>query len=99
MPKEVERRIAVLPAHATALTKHTMNGQAMKHARYIVTEEHPEDAYLFRYSDDWDFAGDTWHVNLEEALGQAEYEFSVAQLEWRVSSEAQLIGLTNRNQA
>jgi hypothetical protein len=91
---DIRRQIAVLPANATALTKHTMNHEPMKAARHIVTEEHPEGIYLFRYADDWSFAGDTWHANLEEALEQAAWEFSVDQLDWRPITEAQLLELT-----
>jgi hypothetical protein len=95
MAAEIRRQIAELPAGATALTKHTMNGASMKNARHVVTEEHPEGTYLFRYADDWSFSGDTWHPNLEEALGQAQWEFSVDQLLWRPITKQELLTLTN----
>jgi hypothetical protein len=95
MPAEVTRKIATLPNNATALTKHTMNGQPMPPARRLVIEEHPEGLYIFRYADNWQFSGDTWHQSLEDALNQIEYEFGAKELEWAPISEAELIRLTN----
>ncbi|GAC1416111.1 MAG: hypothetical protein NVSMB62_05260 [Acidobacteriaceae bacterium] len=94
MPDGIQRRIATLPTNATALCRHTINGESTKAAHYIVTEEYPEGTYLFRYADDWSFSGDTWHANLQEALEQAEWEFTVAYLDWRDISQAELLGLT-----
>ncbi len=65
-------------------------------ARHILTEEHPEEIYLFRYSDDWLFAGDTWHQNMEDVFAQIEYEFGAENLEWCPISDDELSALTSR---
>ena len=46
---------------------------------YVVIEfDEPEsDCFLFRYTDDGSFCGDTWHETLERAFRQAEYEFGL----------------------
>ena len=72
-----------------------MNGQPMPPARYIVIEEHPEGSYLFRYSVDWKFSGDTWHESLGDLLGQVEWEFGTKELEWTPISETELIKFTS----
>ncbi len=91
---ERTRKVATLPQGSTALTKHTMNGRSMPLARHIVLEEYEEGLYLFRYADDWRFAGDTWHMHLEDLLQQVDYEFGVSDLEWTVITEAEWIALT-----
>ncbi|HEX3571211.1 MAG TPA: hypothetical protein VHU44_10350 [Acidobacteriaceae bacterium] len=91
----INREIATLPLSATALTKHTMNGNPLSPARHLVLESHPEGLYVFRYADDWSFSGDTWHANREDALAQIEYEFRTDELQWRPISETELNILTN----
>ncbi len=93
------KKLAVLPQFATALTKHTWNGAPMAPARYIVMDNNPEDIYLYRFSDNWQFAGDTWHQSMDDALHQIEYEFSVGSLEWRPISEAEFNELTKKFEA
>lgn len=41
-------------------------------ARILVLEEKPDGVFLSRYAEDHGFAGDTWHVNVNDAIHQAE---------------------------
>ena len=34
--------------------------------------------FLFRWTDERTFCGDTWHLSLEEAIGQAESEYGLS---------------------
>ena len=94
MATEISRKIATLPPEATALTKHTMDGKPLPPAHYIVSEAHPEGVYLFRYSENWKFSGDTWHQTLEDLLAQVDYEFGAHEIEWKPISQDELIALT-----
>lgn len=94
MAREVSRRIAALPQSSTALTIHSMDGKSLPPARYIVIEPHPEGLYLFRYSETWQFGGDTWHQSLDDVNSQIDFEFGTGKLDWRVISEAELVTLT-----
>ena len=97
MSISVTRSVAHLPMNASANTNHTMNGTRLPPARHLLLEQHSEGTYIFRYADKWNFSGDTWHPNAEEALGQIEYEFDVTGLEWQPISEEALIALTNQH--
>lgn len=46
---------------------------------YVVIEFEELDSfcYLFRYTDDGRFCGDTWHETVEHAFDQAEYEYAL----------------------
>jgi len=61
----------------------------MKPARYLIVAIHPDGPMIYRYADDWQFAGDTWHENLESALEQIEFEFAVSNLQWKMISEVE----------
>ena len=53
-------------------------------ARVIILRESPDGGItLERYSARKEFAGDTWHPDIEEALEQAELEFSDSLGEWK----------------
>jgi hypothetical protein len=56
--------------------------QPLPQARLLVIQEQPDGFFLYRYSGDGDFAGDTWHASLEDAFGQAAFEFSVPPGDW-----------------
>jgi hypothetical protein len=44
-------------------------------------EENPDGFFLF--AGDAQVATDTWHKTLEDAVSQAEFQFGIAQNEWR----------------
>ena len=49
--------------------------------------EHPESGFLLiSSSDDPGLNGDSWHLTLEQALQQAEFQFGIVPSEWRVPS-------------
>ena len=48
----------------------------------LVIEERPEGFFLIRYSMSGEFAGDTWHRDLDNAMGQATFEFGDSVTDW-----------------
>jgi hypothetical protein len=92
---EIKLQVSLLPPDSLALTRHTVNGALLKPARHVVTEEHAEGVYVFRYSDSWGFSGDTWHANMQDALEQIEWEFGARELRWTPISAEELTALTN----
>jgi hypothetical protein len=51
-------------------------------AALVLIDEGPDGHLLIRYAISGEFAGDTWHPDLENAMHQAEREFG--QLTWKV---------------
>jgi hypothetical protein len=47
----------------------------MPAADLLVIEERPEGVFLFRYTSDGEFGGDTWHLSVAEARDQAAHEY------------------------
>jgi hypothetical protein len=56
--------------------------QPLPAARVLLIEERPDGYFLIRVSENHDFAGDTWHATLEEAQGQAMFEYGISTAEW-----------------
>lgn len=96
MPEETKWRFATLPNDSLSRTKHTWNSEPMKPARHLLLAEYPEGPMIFRYADDWQFSGDTWHQNLPDALHQIEYEFGSSTLDWTIMSEREATDLMTR---
>jgi hypothetical protein len=57
----------------------------MPWARVVLLEEEEPggSATLWRWDANGEFAGDTWHESVEDAMGQAEFEYGVALGAWR----------------
>lgn len=55
----------------------------------VVLEQHARTRHctLFRFSAKGEFAGDTWHLTLDDAREQAEYEFGSALGRWNAIPE------------
>jgi hypothetical protein len=51
--------------------------------RVLLVEEKPDGIFLFRFSQDGRFGGDTWHMSIQDAKAQAEYEYGDALGEWK----------------
>ncbi len=51
---------------------------------------------IYRYADDWQFAGDTWHQNIDAALEQIDFEFGVSDLKWKTVTEAEATEIMTR---
>jgi hypothetical protein len=49
----------------------------------LVIEEKPDGFFLFRLVADGSVAGDTWHMSLDDAKQQAEYEYGEGLGEWK----------------
>jgi hypothetical protein len=54
----------------------------MPSAHFLTIEPTDEGFFLFRYAEDGADAGDTWHRSVEEANGQANYEYGNALGGW-----------------
>jgi hypothetical protein len=80
MTTETQWRLAELPDGSLARTNHTWNGEPMKAV-------YPDGPMIYRYADDWQFSGDTWHEDTAADLKQIEFEFGVSDLQWKTVSE------------
>ena len=54
----------------------------MPDAKWLVIEESGASYFLYRYTGSGEFAGDTWHVALEDAHHQAKYEYGSQAGDW-----------------
>ena len=51
-------------------------------AQVLLIEDRVDGVYLFRFTKNGDYAGDTWHQSIDDAQGQAEYEYQVQAVDW-----------------
>ena len=65
-----------------ALTRGKDTRQEMGRACFLVIEETPEGVFLYRYGVQGKFAGDTWHLNIDDAKSQAMYEYGASITTW-----------------
>jgi hypothetical protein len=77
-PSKVKHYVGLPPAFGSG--KETR--QEMCVARFLVIEEKPDGIFLYRYGAEGAFAGDTWHMNVEDAQHQASYEYGDQVQEW-----------------
>ena len=49
---------------------------------FLVIEEAADGVFLYRYDAYGKCAGDTWHASIEEAKGQAKYEYQDRLRDW-----------------
>jgi hypothetical protein len=56
--------------------------ESMPPSRILVIEERPDGYFLTRYSDGRQRAGNTWHALLDDAKGQAAFEFDLRDPAW-----------------
>jgi hypothetical protein len=64
--------------------------QEMGRACFLIIEETPEGVFLYRYGVQGKFAGDTWHLNIDDAKSQATYEYGASITTWsEVPAEVQ----------
>lgn len=73
--------------HYTGMPPSLAEGQdqriEMKAAAILVIEESEDGVYLYRYAVNSSFAGDTWHVNTDEAMEQVTFEFGEVPIVWK----------------
>ncbi|MEA2577536.1 MAG: hypothetical protein QOD78_1124 [Chloroflexota bacterium] len=48
----------------------------------LLIDQQSEGFYLLGYTADGEFAGDTWHRDLDEARGQADFAYGLYLGEW-----------------
>ncbi|MDZ7616939.1 MAG: hypothetical protein U1E05_08045 [Patescibacteria group bacterium] len=60
----------------------TIIAKDLPSAAIIEIVEEGTGVYLYRYDKDERCVGDTWHLTIAEAKGQAEFEYGVASDDW-----------------
>jgi len=64
--------------------------QEMGSAAYLVIEATPDGVFLYRYDGKGECVGDTWHMNVDDAKHQADYEYGRLAQDWQaVPAEAE----------
>ena len=86
MTTRTEWRLAELPDGSLARTSHTRM-TSLKPARHVLLALHCDGPMIYRYAEDLQFAGDTWHEDEAAALEQIKFEFGVSNLQWRTVSQ------------
>jgi hypothetical protein len=79
--------LALIPRvrHLVGLPPELSGGEPqelMPPARLLVIKESHGQLFLFRYDEAGNFAGDTWHRNLEDAKHQVEFEYGPLVTDW-----------------
>jgi len=54
----------------------------MDPADILLIEERPDGVFLYRFTADGKFCGDTWHTSIDDAKEQADFEFDHLLPEW-----------------
>src|SRR5262245_53923042 len=69
----------------TGATTHRRDGQVLGPASALAICQYPGDSsfYLFYCGEDWIVLTDTFHVSLDEAKRQAEFEYEAISTHWR----------------
>jgi len=81
-------RVRLTPSHrSTGNTRHFLPSGPMPLPVELQIAQYPGDSgfYLFYLDEHGEVMTDTYHDTLERALGQGEWEFSVAADEWERS--------------
>ena len=50
---------------------------------FLVIDETADGVFLYRYDADGKCVGDTWHINIDDAKHQADYEYEGLMQEWQ----------------
>lgn len=64
------------------LTDGEAHREPMEKPDFVIIENRSDGIFLTRYDSGGNPLGDTWHVTIEEAKEQANYEFGIRQLHW-----------------
>jgi hypothetical protein len=78
-PDLPDRQFRGLPPQLTGGIDHRA---PLPRAHVLIIEEESEGFLLLRYSERGQYAGDTWHDELEAAKAQAEFEYPNSIGEW-----------------
>ncbi len=84
-------RLTASVRRATGSTIHTLGTGTpgditlLQSATRLEIVDSTEGVMLLRYSSEGAFVGDTWHITIEEAKRQAQFEFDVDPSEWTPS--------------
>lgn len=75
----------------TGKTKHSIgyieNGEpiemeSLPNAKSLEIVETDSGVFLYRYSDSGVCIADTWHLSIDEAIAQAEFEYQIKKTSW-----------------
>lgn len=83
MRAEVHHSGKTKHAHGVLVDGEPVATGAMGDAKWIEISEDSGGFYLIRYNEAGECVGDTWHLTMGEAKGQAEFEYGVTAAEWR----------------
>lgn len=72
------------------LTDGTDTRQEMGSPAYLMIEATSDGVFLYRYDDTGECVGDTWHMNIDDAKHQANFEYEGLVQQWQnVPAEAE----------
>jgi hypothetical protein len=71
-----------LVGHVVERSIHTLNGDPLPHPDVVVVETNADGTFMFRYTRDGQFGGDTWHETIAGAMSQAKQEYGDGLGEW-----------------
>jgi hypothetical protein len=57
--------------------------EEMVAALFLAIEEKPDGVFLYRYDAQGECVGDTWHMSVDDAKEQANYEYGSEVLNWQ----------------
>ena len=58
-------------------------GHNLSLTKWVEISEKPDGVYLFHYNASGECIADTWHLSIDEARAQAEFEFKISKSDWR----------------
>lgn len=59
------------------------NRERLPWPRVLIVEGKPDGVFLYRFTADKTFCGDTWHLSVEDAIAQAESEYGELLDSWK----------------
>ena len=60
------------------------NREEMRGAAFLIIEQKPDGFFLYRYNDKGECVGDTWHMSIDDAKGQADSEYGANKQPWQL---------------
>lgn len=78
-----ERKVLHLVGFPPGLLDSEDHRERLPWPRILILEKETDGYSLYRYTEAGDFGGDTWHMSLEDAKHQAEFEFGEQLGPWR----------------
>ncbi len=80
--KEGQVRHFVGLPHEIALNPQQTPVELPSADRLVIVQSSEEGFLLYRFTQDGDFAGDTWHLSLDDVYHQAQFEYGIQPTDW-----------------